>query len=353
MSEILRKQFEQNLKISEPKSKTIPTINRWNKIDEKFKKIEKEEFSHDFKKKLKVKKKRLRQILKERRKKREKKYKKKNYDKEEEEKTREKARKLAADSQQFFLDYEKQQEQNPFFDSDDEDVYMRFGKKQKKDIKGMIKKILLYGGLPTLLVVSLGVLSNKKFGKGKIKKKSKIKVSEEEKRFKQVFVKKLKKIILKRKQELNSMEKDSKENEFATNKREINRQTAEQQIKRDLIANAAMNRMNPLEIKKPSSNPQQAVETPKRKALIETIQERMKKKIPSNKVFLKIDNNNKKWSFEEEKNSNYYISKGDGKIYNKTTGNPSSYVYTKKNGLGKITMNNVVRFIKTEQLKKD
>ena len=108
-----------------------------------------------------------------------------------------------------------------------------------------------------------------------------------------------------------------------------------------------MNRMNPLEIKKPSSNPQQAVETPKSKALIETIQERMKKKLPSNKVFLKIDNNNKKWSFEEEKNSNYYISKGDGKIYNKTTGNPSSYVYTKKNGLGKITMNNVVRFIKT------
>ena len=77
----LRKQIEQNLKISEPKSKTIPTINkRWNKIDEKFKKIEKEEFSHDFKEKLKVKKKGLRQILEERRKRREKKYKKKNYD---------------------------------------------------------------------------------------------------------------------------------------------------------------------------------------------------------------------------------------------------------------------------------
>ena len=59
MSGILRKQFEQNLKISEPKSKTIPTtINkRWNKIDKKFKKIEEEEFSHDFNKKLKVKKK--------------------------------------------------------------------------------------------------------------------------------------------------------------------------------------------------------------------------------------------------------------------------------------------------------
>ena len=27
-----------------------------------------------------------------------------------------------------------------------------FGKKQKKDIKGMLKKILLYGGLPLLLL---------------------------------------------------------------------------------------------------------------------------------------------------------------------------------------------------------
>ena len=319
----LRKQIEQNLKISEPKSKTIPTINkRWNKIDEKFKKIEKEEFSHDFKEKLKVKKKGLRQILEERRKRREKKYKKKNYDEEEEEKEREKERKLAAQSNEFWANWNKQRKQNPFFDSDD-DMGSSFGKKQKKDIKGMIKKILLYGGLPTLVVVSLGILSNKKIGKRK-QKNSKIKVSEEEKRFKQVFVKKLKEIILKRNQVLSDMEEDFKENVIETNKREINRRK-----KSNLIEDAAMNN----------------------KVSLEIIKKRMKKKTPSNKVFLKIDNNNKKWSFEDEKNSNYYISKGDGKIYNKK-GKLTKYIYTDKDGLGKITTNAVIPFIKTEQLKK-
>ena len=117
-----------------------------------------------------------------------------------------------------------------------------FGKKQKKDIKGMIKKILLYGGLPTLVVVSLGILSNKKIGKRK-QKNSKIKVSEEEKRFKQVFVKKLKEIILKRNQVLSDMEEDFKENVIETNKREINRRK-----KSNLIEDAAMNNKVSLEI---------------------------------------------------------------------------------------------------------
>ena len=125
------------------------------------------------------------------------------------EEDKEEARKLAEQieiSKQFFDNYEKQRKHNKFLDSDDEDYMdLGFGKKQKKDIKGMIKKILLYGGLPTLLVVSLGVLSNKKFGKGKIKKNIKVKVNEEEKRFKQSFVKLVKEIILKRKQELGGM----------------------------------------------------------------------------------------------------------------------------------------------------
>ncbi len=63
-----------------------------------------------------------------------------------------------------------------------------FGKKQKKDIKGMIKKILLYGGLPTLLVVSLGILSNKKVTPSRVKNNTKVKVSHKEELFKKKFV---------------------------------------------------------------------------------------------------------------------------------------------------------------------
>tara|TARA_Y100000741_G_scaffold165943_1_gene125494 strand:+ start:11773 stop:12609 length:837 start_codon:yes stop_codon:yes gene_type:complete len=119
-----------------------------------------------------------------------------------------------------------------YTDSDDD---MSFGKKQKKDIKGMIKKILLYGGLPTLLVVSLGVLSTKKFSKknlkqntkvkvsGKLKKNTKVKVSKEEKLFKKDFVKKLKEMILKRKKELDSLEKDARNNEIELQTRQTRR----------------------------------------------------------------------------------------------------------------------------------
>ena len=230
-------------------------------------------------------------------------------------------------------------------DSDDDMGNMEFGKKQKKDIKGMIKKILLYGGLPTLVVVSLGILSNKKIGKRRLKKNSKIKVSEEEIRFKKVFVKLLKKIILKRKQELSGMREDSKKNVIETNQRQINRQ-----IRSNLRANAALKRQ--LKINKSSSNPQQASKTPKKNRLsLKIIEERMKKKTPSNKVFLSIDVKNRKWSFKDEKNSNYYISKEDGKIYNKK-GKLTKYIYTEKDGLGKITPNTIIPFIKTEQLKK-
>ena len=138
------------------------------------------------------------------------------------------------------------------------------------------------------------------------------------------MLKKLKEIILKRNQVLSDMEEDFKENVIETNKREINRRK-----KSNLIEDAAMNN----------------------KVSLEIIEERQNKKTPSNKVFLKIDNNNKKWSFEDEKNSNYYISKGDGKIYNKK-GKLTNYIYTDRDGLGKITTNDVIPFIKTEQLKK-
>ena len=87
------------------------------------------------------------------------------------------------------------------------------------------------------------------------------------------------------------MEKDSKENEFATNTRQINRQKAEQQIKRkrDLIADAALRRQLKnklknklkikLKIKKPPSNPQQSFITPPSEVnKLELIRKRMQQK---------------------------------------------------------------------------
>lgn len=271
----------------------------------------------------------------------------KNIDEEEEARKlveEEEARKLAADSEQFFLAYENQQKHNPFFDSDD-DMGSSFGKKQKKDIKGMIKKILLYGGLPTLVVVSLGVLSNKKFGKGKIKKSSKIKVSEEEKLFKQVFVKKLKEIILKRKKELDALNKDARQNEIELQNRQINRKK-----QRDLMANAAIRRQ--LKINKPSSNPQSSIRTPPSNVnRLELIRKRQQQSLPRNKIFIRIDKRNQEWFYEEEKNSNYYIK--NGKIYNKTTKKSTNYIYTDKDGLALKTNNQIQPFFKTEKLKKE
>jgi hypothetical protein len=241
----------------------------------KFDKLSHEELLDNFDKKFKIKKKGIKEKLSELRRRRNNNEEKYDSD-DEEEKLRklieeEKERILADKSEKFFHDYEKKQNQNPFVDSD-EDMGRGFGKKQKKDIKGMIKKILLYGGLPTLVVVSLGVLSNKKFDK---KKEVKFKVSEKENRFKEVFVELVKKIILKRNKELDGMEKDSRDNEIAKIEREIRRQTVKQEvkrlkiiddkvnnrqkekqeIKRVLIADAAISRQ--LRNKSPS-NPQQS-----------------------------------------------------------------------------------------------
>lgn len=242
----------------------------------KFDKLSHEELLYNFDKKLKIKQKGIREKLRELKKRRNIKEKEK-YGSEEDEEEQEKARKLIeeekeriliADSEKFFHDYEKKQNQNPFVDSD-EDMGRGFGKKQKKDIKEMIKKILLYGGLPTLVVVSLGVLSNKKFDKNK---EVKFKVSEKENRFKEVFVELVKKIILKRNKELGGMEKDSRDNEIEKNEREIRRQRVKQETKRlkiiddkvnnrqkeikrkrDLIADAAISR----QLQNNSPNPQQ------------------------------------------------------------------------------------------------
>ena len=360
----IRERLEE-LKLSERKKKDNPIEKRnnkkWKDLDEKLKSLQDEEIAKNLKN-LQIKS--TVQSFKERQERR-RNLRRKNYDSEEEDKEDEQEKlKLAEQieiSKKFFDNYEKQRKHNKFLyldeESEDNDVIMgnyKFGKKQKKDIKGMIKKILLYGGLPTLLVVSLGVLSNKKLGKGKIKKNIKVKVSEEEKRFKQVFVKLVKKMILKRKKELDGMEKDSKKNVIETNTRQINRRRVEQEIKRkrDRIADAALRRQlqNKLKIKQPPSNPQQSVVTPpSKKTRLEIIKERQQQKIPSNKIFIKIERTKENWSLEEEKDSNYYIK--NGKIYNKK-GKLTNYIYTDKDGLGLRTNNQIIPFIKTEQLKK-
>jgi len=326
------------LKLSERKKKPEPiqsSSKNW-KIFKKLESLQDEEIAKNLKN-LQIKS--TVQSFKERQERR-RNLRRKNYDSEEEDE--EEARKLAEQieiSKKFFDNYEKQRKQNLFIDSDD-DMDSGFGKKQKKDIKGMIKKILLYGGLPTLLVVSLGVLSNKKFGKGKIKKNLKVKVSEKENRFKQVFVKLVKEMILKRNQELDGMKKDSRVNEIELQKRQTRRQ-----IQRD----AAMRRQ--LKINKSPSNPQQSVVTPpSKKTRLEIIKERQQQKIPSNKIFIRINKGDREWSVEEEKNSNYYIK--NRKIYNKK-GRNTKYIYTEEDGLALKTNNDIVSFFKTEKLKRE
>jgi len=325
MTEKLKEQRSKN----NPKSKTIKKRNNknWEALDKKLKSLKDEELLHGLSN-LQMK---STVLSFKKRQERRKNLRGENYDSEED---KEEARKLADQikiSEEFWEKYNKQRKHNPFFDSDD-DMSSSFGKKQKKDIKGMIKKILLYGGLPTLLVVSLGVLSNKKFGKGKIKKNIKIKVSEEEKRFKQVFIKLVKKIILKRKQELGGMKKDTRDNEIELQ----NRQTR---------------RIKKIKINKPS-NPQSSAKSPPRKVRLQLIKERQQQSFPSNKVFLKIDKNIEEWSFEKEKDSNYYMNKENGNIYNKK-GKPSKYIYTENDGLGLRTNNEIIPFFKTEKLKKE
>ena len=155
----------------------------------------------------------------------------------------------------------------------------------------------------------------------------------------------IEKIILKRKQELDGMKKDTRDNEIELQNRQINRKK-----QRNLMANAALKRQ--LKINKPS-NPQSSAKSPPRKVRLQLIKERQQQKIPSKKVFINIDYKNTKWSHEEEKNSNYYISREDGKIYNKTTKKPSRYIYTEIDGLGLRTRYEIIPFFKTEKLKKE
>ena len=306
------------------KNHTIQKPNKpWKKLDE----LSYKELMDGFSENLNIKKKGIREKLLDLKRLRNRKEKEK-YGSDDEEDEKEKERILADISEKHFKEWLKNEEQYPF-------EHNNFGKKQKKDIKGMIKKILLYGGLPTLLVVSLGVLSNKKINTGKVKKNIKVKANVQEKIFKKAFVSKLKEYYKTKRKEIKKMGKEEQKNLADTQKRKENR------------------KIPTTSPRKSSSNPQQSSKTPPReKTTVEKINERRKQNIPSNKQFIYINNRQQEWSYEKEKDSNYYIK--DGNIYSKNNRNPSRfYIYTEKDGLGKIIANNIVPFLKTEKLKKE
>lgn len=351
-----------------PKHTIQKPSKRWK---DELDKLEEEEIIYNFSKNFNIKK-GIKEKLHEMRRRRNLKEKEKygNDDEEDEEK---KLEILAAISERHFRDYEKKLKQNPFINYMDSG----FGKKQKKDIKGMIKKILLYGGLPTLLVVSLGILSNKKVTPSMVKNNTKVKVSHKEELFKKAFVRKLKEYYKTKRKEIKKMDKEKKKKLIETieikkkkiieEKKNVSetiertiRRNGQEKLSRELMAIAAEKRriQNEKILTPPStpprqksSNPQQSYKTPsKEKTILEIIEERQNKKIPSNKIFIRINKPNQEWYVEEEKNSNYYIK--DGKIYNKR-GKLTKYIYSENDGLGLRTNNQIIPFFKTEKLIKE
>ena len=213
LKEQIEKLKEQRYK-NNTKSKTIEKRKKknWKALDKKLKSLKDEELLHGLSN-LQMKSTVLSFFKRQERRKN---LRGENYDSEEDEEEKKKARKLIADSEKHFKEWLKNKEQYPF-------DHNNFGKKQKKDIKGMIKKILLYGGLPTLLVVSLGVLSNKKVTPNRVKKNIKVKANDQEKLFKQAFVIKLKEYYKTKGKEIKNMGEEERKNLADTIKREENR----------------------------------------------------------------------------------------------------------------------------------
>jgi len=212
---------------------------------------------------------------------------KEKYGSEEDEEEQEKARKLIADSENHFKEWLKNEEQYPF-------DHNNFGKKQKKDIKGMVKKILLYGGLPTLLVVSLGVLSNKKINTGKVKKNIKVKANVQEKIFKKAFVSKLKEYYKTKRKEIKKMNKEEQKNLADTQTRKENRNKKSTNPFDELIEPSKLQIKKPPESKKSSnpfdklvvsdSNPQQGIKSPPKNEKPATIQEMLAQNFQNKKI---------------------------------------------------------------------
>ena len=179
------------------------------------------------------------------------------------------------------------------YDEDEEgyfgDVDSGFGKKQKKDIKGMLKKILLYGGIPTLLVVSLGVLSNTKL-KGN-KQKTKVKKSVGEQIFKNKFVNNIKKIIEEKYKNKRNKDTSQLQSELSYLKYSLkeNLDTKQRQGRRNASINSVLFlksiNISPRKLRRNNQNntkePTTIRKEPKTKLNLETIKLRMEKNPPS------------------------------------------------------------------------
>lgn len=239
----------------------------WKKLD----KLRDEELVYGFSENFNIKEQGIKKKLRKLRRLRNLKEKEKEkYGSDDEEDEEEKARILAADSENYFKEWLQNQEQYPF-------DHNNFGKKQKKDIKGMIKKILLYGGLPTLLVVSLGVLSNKKINTGKVKKNIKVKANVQEKIFKKAFVSKLKEYYKTKRKEIKKMNKEEQKNLADTQTRKENRNKKSTNPFDKLVVS--------------DSNPQQGIKSPPKNKKPATIQEIVAKGLLAQNVQDKIPKN--------------------------------------------------------------
>ncbi len=206
------------------------------------------------------------------------------------------------------------------YDGDDDfgDVYSSFGKKQKKDIKGMIKKILLYGGLPLLLLVSLGVLSNTKL---KGKQNTKVEKDSNEIKFKKKFATMIEQVIIRKHDEFRKLGEEQKQEMIATSKRHN------------------LRNVKFLTPEKPPLPSVSSVSTVKQKPLtkeerLRMVKIRMKKNPPSPfdpNTYIKISQKKDSFSYvKEKKQANLKIDK-DGEVWEKpikkTVWTPSKNYY--------------------------
>ena len=231
------------------------------------------------------------------------------------------------------------------YDGDDEENYFgdvdhSFGKKQKKDIKGMLKKILLYGGLPLLLLVSLGVLSNTKLKGKQRKQNTKVEKDSNEIKFKKKFAKMIEQVIIRKHDEFRKLDPKQKKDIIDTSKRQKRRDVTFEQI---------------LTPEKPPPSSVSSVSTVEQKPLtkqqirqqrIKKLEHRMKINPPSPfdpNTYIKIPRNKESFSYVKKDKANYKITEGDviefktksGWTRTKHVWNPENEKITFKSG-GKI-----------------
>ena len=195
------------------------------------------------------------------------------------------------------------------YDGEEEDYTdLGFGKKQKKDIKGMLKKILLYGGLPLLLLVSLGVLSNTKLKGKQRKQNTKVEKDSNEIKFKKKFAKMIEQVIIRKHDEFRKLDPKQKKDIIDTSKRQKRRDvTFEQILTPEKPPPSSVSSVSTVE-QKPLTK--QQIRQQRRKKL----EHRMKINPPSPfdpNTYIKIPRNKESFSYVKKDKANYKITEGD------------------------------------------